>query len=220
MSRYEESIGEYNQKLSEFQNSYYKISELLSDSRKKAALIMEKKIMKELTYLKLDKAVFKINVETDKTQVNISSFGQDKVSFIASMNPGQSLSLLNKIASGGELSRLMLAIKVVLANQKDTTTLIFDEIDSGIGGATADAVGKRLKDLSLTNQLLVVTHHPQVASKANMHILVKKNNEKNTSSVSIDILNISERRQEIARMLSGSEVTKEALAAANNLLTE
>lgn len=218
LSRYEESIGEYNQKLSEFQNSYYKISELLSDSRKKAALIMEKKIMKELTYLKLDKAVFKINVETDKSQVNINSFGQDKVSFIASMNPGQSLSSLNKIASGGELSRLMLAIKLVLANQKDTTTLIFDEIDSGIGGATADAVGKRLKDLSMTNQLLVVTHHPQVASKANMHILVKKDNEKNTASVSIDILNIQERRQEIARMLSGSEVTKEALAAADNLL--
>lgn len=218
LSKYDESIEEFNQKLFELQSSYYKISELLSDSRKKAALIMENKIMKELTYLKLDKAAFKINVETDKSQVNINSFGQDKVSFIASMNPGQSLSLLNKIASGGELSRLMLAIKVVLANQKDTTTLIFDEIDSGIGGATADAVGKRLKDLSATNQLLVVTHHPQVASKANMHILVKKDNEKNATSVSIDILNIQERRQEIARMLSGSEITKEALAAADNLL--
>jgi DNA repair protein RecN (Recombination protein N) len=218
LSKYDESIKEFNQKLSELQSSYYKISELLSDSRKKAALTMEKKIMKELAYLKLDKAVFKINVETDKSQANINSFGQDKVSFIASMNPGQSFSLLNKIASGGELSRLMLAIKVVLANQKDTATLIFDEIDSGIGGATADAVGKRLKDLSTTNQLLVVTHHPQVASKANMHILVKKDNEKNATSVSIDMLNIQERRQEIARMLSGSEITKEALAAADNLL--
>jgi DNA repair protein RecN (Recombination protein N) len=217
LSEYEENIEAFNHKLSELKDDYYKTSKILSESRKKAALVIEKKIMKELAYLKLDKAVFKISIENN-TSENITPYGTDKVSFLASTNPGQSLSLLNKVASGGELSRFMLAIKLILANRKDASTLIFDEIDTGIGGATADAVGNRLQSLSTVNQLIVVTHHPQVASKANMHIVVKKCSKKDSTSVSIEVLNTDMKRQEIARMLSGAVITDEAIAAADNLL--
>ena len=217
LDEYEENIENYTKKIAELKDDYYKTSKILSESRKKAAFIIEKKIMEELSYLKLDKAVFKIDIE-NKTSDDISPYGIDNISFTASTNPGQPLSLLNKAASGGELSRFMLAMKLILANQKDNATLIFDEIDTGIGGATADAVGNRLKSLSMVNQLIVVTHQPQVASKANMHILVKKNNESNVTSVTIDVLSGSQKREEIARMLSGASITDEALAAADNLL--
>lgn len=217
-----DDIESFNKELSDLKKQYYDKAKALTGSRNKTAFILEGKIKDELKHLKLEKAVFKIKIETDVSEANINVYGQDRVQFLASTNPGQPLAPLNKIVSGGELSRFMLAIKVILANKQNTNNaiLVFDEIDTGIGGATADAVGQRLKNLSSYTQLLVVTHHPQVASLADLHLLVKKDNKKDTTSVSIKALTPKERKAEIARMLSGAEITKEAIAAASRLLED
>lgn len=218
LSKYQDAIDLQNKILSDYKDKYHKIAKQISQSRCKAALVLEQKVKSELLHLKLEKAIFKIKVETDNSINNINIYGQDKVSFLVSTNPGQGLSSLAKIASGGELSRFMLAIKVILANKKNNSILVFDEIDTGIGGATADAVGQRLKKLSSCNQLLVVTHHPQVASKADLHLLVTKRSKDNVTVVSIKALSTIQKKEEVARMLSGSEVTTEALAAADRLI--
>jgi DNA repair protein RecN (Recombination protein N) len=129
------------------------------------------------------------------------------------------MSDLSKIASGGELSRFMLGLKVVLSKTKSVPTLIFDEIDSGIGGAVADAVGERLKLLGQNLQVMVVTHHPQVASKGNYHLLIKKEQQENFTNTMLDVLSDSTaRKKEIARMLAGDIITDEAVRAAERLL--
>ena len=218
LSKYQDDIDLQNKILSDYKDKYHKIAKQISKCRYKAALVLEQKVKNELVYLKLEKAIFKIKVETDDSIDNINIYGQDKISFLASTNPGQTLSALAKIASGGELSRFMLAIKVILANKKHNSILVFDEIDTGIGGATADAVGQRLKKLSLCSQLLVVTHHPQVASKADLHLLVTKRSKNKVTVVSIKALSSIQKKEEVARMLSGYEVTTEALAAADRLI--
>ena len=138
--------------------------------------------------------------------------------FEAATNPGQPPGPLNKIASGGELSRFMLALKVVLAKADPVPTLVFDEVDSGIGGATADAVGERLARLARDAQILVVTHSPQVAARAAQQMRVSKAAAKDTTVTRVESLAAAERREEIARMLSGAAVTDEARAAAGRLI--
>lgn len=131
---------------------------------------------------------------------------------------GSEAGALNKIASGGEMSRLMLALKVVLAEVGSANCLIFDEVDSGIGGATAAAVGERLAKLSNTHQLLVITHSPQVAAMAKNHWIVSKQGKERVTTTVTPLINENERQEEIARMLAGSEITNEARAAANKLI--
>lgn len=189
----------------------------LSQKRQKAADKLTKLIMKELPPLKLDKARFEISVE-DVSEDYWNINGMNKVQFLVATNPGAVAGPLNKIASGGEMARLMLALKVVLAEVGTAGSLVFDEVDSGIGGATAAAVGERLARLASHRQILVVTHSPQVAAIATNHWIVSKAGKDKVTTNITPLKNKDERQEEIARMLSGAEITQEARAAANKLL--
>ncbi len=192
-------------------------SKLLSDSRQKAAINLAEKINDELPHLKLENANFKVKFEEVEFE-NASEIGMDRVIFLASTNTGTGALPINKIASGGELSRFLLAIKVVLETILHKRTIIFDEIDSGIGGAAANAVGVRLAKLGNNYQTMVVTHSPQVTSKGHYHYLVQKNNIDNNIITNVTQLNESEKVEEIARMVSGNVITNEAREAASKLL--
>ena len=144
--------------------------------------------------------------------------GSDGVEFLISTNPGADFAPLGKIASGGELSRFILALKVALAEEGGAATVIFDEIDRGVGGAVASAIGERLARLAAGGQLLAVTHSPQVAARGNRHYVIAKSSEGTVTRTSVHLLDHAGRRQEIARMLSGAEVTPEARAQADRLL--
>lgn len=189
----------------------------LSAKRKKAAAQLDKLVGKELAPLKLEKARFETSVEA-LAENEWGPEGMDKVQFLVATNPGSSAGPLNKIASGGEMARFMLALKVVLAEVGTAETLVFDEVDSGIGGATADAVGERLARLAKQRQILVVTHSPQVAAKSSYHAIVVKTGKTNPTTKILPLSNSNERTEEIARMLSGAEITKEARAQAAKLL--
>ena len=158
----------------------------------------------------------KFLVDIKKTE-NFGSSGFDKVKFLAAIN-NNNFDEIIKIASGGELSRFMLALKVALMEIKSTPTIIFDEIDTGIGGMTADAVGKRLKILADNLQIFVVTHQPQIAAKANLHFRISKKKVTNKIKTFVEKLNEESKNSEIARMISGEEISKESLAAAKILL--
>lgn len=197
----------------------------LSDARQKAAKTLDKKVMAELPPLKLDKARFETHVIV-LPETEWGPSGMDSVQFVVATNPGSAAGPINKIASGGELSRFMLAIKVVLAATSSVPVLVFDEVDAGIGGATADAVGERLALLADSGrQVLVVTHSPQVAARAGSHWIVSKaaNDGPNGSSVRTTLVPLRDKKgraEEIARMISGAKVTPEALAAAGKLLQQ
>ena len=167
--------------------------------------------------MKLAKGVFATRVER-LAEADWGPAGMDRVVFEAATNPGVPPAPIAKIASGGELSRFMLALKVVLSRIGSAPTIVFDEVDSGIGGATAHAVGERLARLGAELQVLVVTHSPQVAARGGAHWRVRKSDDPEGVVTSLDELAGKARREEIARMLSGREVTDEARAAAASLL--
>ena len=205
------------------ENSYRSLADGLSNKRAKAAKSLDKAVAKELKPLKLAKATF----ETVTERLAEDSWGRsgaDNIWFQVRTNPGHPPGPLSRIASGGELSRFLLALKVVLAAGQPTTTLIFDEVDSGIGGATADAVGERLAQLarglggSSAFQVLVVTHSPQVAARAEAHWRIEKRSQGNAIMSFVTELDEIGRREELARMLAGATVTDEARAAAERLM--
>ena len=193
---------------------YDKLASDLSVSRKRSAKELEYSMAKELGPLKLEQAIFSTNLEVS----NASSDGIDTVTFMVSTNPGAPAGPINKIASGGELSRFLLALKVCLTNKAKGITMIFDEIDRGVGGATANAVGQRLSDIASSGQVLVVTHSPQVAAKGAHHWRVQKSVIKSETFTTVIELNTEARINEIARMLAGDMITPEARAAARALL--
>ncbi len=197
--------------------AYVDAAETLRLKRTKAAKSLNKAVAGELVPLKLDAARFETllePLEEDRWGAN----GMDRIEFLISTNPGAPLAPLGKIASGGELSRFILALKVALAEEGGAKTIIFDEVDRGVGGAVASAIGDRLSRLSDSAQLLVVTHSPQVASKGNAHMLINKSSNGTVSRTDVNALDDDGRRQEIARMLSGADVTDEARAQADRLL--
>lgn len=197
--------------------TYMTQADKIRSAREKAATKLDKLVAKELPPLKLDKARFETSVE----KLNESDWGpggMDRVQFLVATNPGAPAGALNKIASGGEMARFMLALKVVLAEVGVAGTLVFDEVDSGIGGATADAVGERLARLADKRQILVVTHSPQVAARAAHHWIVSKGGTKQVTTNVIPLSQRDQRQEEIARMLSGAIITAEARAAAAKLL--
>jgi DNA repair protein RecN (Recombination protein N) len=171
----------------------------------------------ELPPLRLDRAKVRVQLEP-LPEPDWNAEGAERVAFEVCTNPGQPFGPLAKIASGGELSRFMLALKVVLARLDAATTLIFDEIDAGVGGATADAVGERLARLARERQVLVVTHAPQIAARADHHFRVGKRVVGGRTRVEVRELSQAERRDEVARMLAGAEVTEAARAAAASLM--
>jgi DNA repair protein RecN (Recombination protein N) len=198
-------------------SAYVKRAEELSDKRQKAAAKLANDIMRELPPLKLERAVFEPTV-TRQDEAAWNAEGLDRVAFMATTNAGQALAPLNKVASGGELSRFMLAIKVVLAKADPVPTLIFDEVDAGIGGATASAVGHRLAQLGRDVQVLVVTHSPQVAALGGHHLRVSKSTKGKATTTDVKPLAHDERLEEIARMLAGAATTDAARDAARALM--
>ena len=207
-------VSEKRKRLLKAQERYNAAAEKLSDSRKVATKALDQAMEQELSPLKMDRAVFK--TEISKTEAG--SQGWDMVQFLVSTNPGTPAGPLAKIASGGELSRFLLALKVCLRTSEDTRTVIFDEIDRGVGGATADAVGRRLSALAENAQVLVVTHSPQVAAFASRHFKVYKTQSDHETLSRVEDLDPASRIGEIARMISGDTITSEARAAAEALI--
>jgi DNA repair protein RecN (Recombination protein N) len=197
--------------------AYAEAAKTLSANRTLAAARLDAAVMTELKPLKLDAARFRTMVEP-QDEASWSSFGMDRVEFEVSTNPGAPFAPLIKIASGGELSRFILAMKVALAEEGGARTLIFDEIDRGVGGAVASAIGERLARLADTAQVLVVTHSPQVAARGAQHLLIAKRHDGIVTRTGVTPLDRAERREEIARMLSGAEITDEARAQAERLI--
>ena len=193
----------------------------LHKARMSAAKQLDSEVMTELPPLKLEKATFRTVVETVGEDA-WSDHGGDQVFFEISTNPGAPFGPLVKVASGGEMARFILALKVVLARKGSAPVLVFDEVDRGIGGATADAVGERLKRLADEAQVLVVTHSPQVAARGHAHYKIHKtvleSNGSEYTRTSVSLIATEDRTDEIARMLAGAEVTTEARAAADRLL--
>ena len=192
-------------------------AEALHANRVAAALRLDEAVARELAPLKLDAARFRTAV-TELPEEKWGASGMDSVEFLIATNPGADFAPLNKIASGGELSRFILALKVALAEQGGAATVIFDEIDRGVGGAVASAIGDRLARLSSDGQLLAVTHSPQVAARGRTHYMIAKSSDGTVTKTSVMLLDEAGRQEEIARMLSGAEVTPEARAQADRLL--
>jgi DNA repair protein RecN (Recombination protein N) len=197
--------------------AYLAAAEKLTEARRTAAAKLEKDVARELPPLKLDRARLVAEI-APKTEAGWRPDGVDRVAFLVSTNPGQAPGALDKVASGGELSRLMLALKVVMARGSPVPTLVFDEVDSGIGGATAAAVGDRLARVAERLQVLVVTHSPQVAARGARHLSVAKQVKSGRAETRVTPLDPPARREEIARMLAGEQVTDAARAAADSLL--
>ena len=212
---------------------YDEAAQQLSASRYEAALRLDQTVMGELPVLKLEQARFRTEIVTDAE--GRGALGVDAVTFTAATNAGAAFTGIQKTASGGELSRFLLALKVALANDNPLPTLVFDEVDAGVGGATAEAVGRRLQKLARRVQVLVITHSPQVAAKGAHHLRVSKSDaaargadagaggmSDSTPNMTTDVrpLSADERRLEIARMLAGDSLTPEAEAAAHALLRD
>ena len=213
----ETGIELLEKKYSAARESFITKASLLSQSRVAAAKKLDEAIILELAPLKLEKTRFHTRIEVqDENQWGPEGF--DRVNFEIATNPGMPLGPLNKIASGGELSRLLLALRVALSSVAPLPTLIFDEVDSGVGGAVAAAVGDRLNKLGNKLQVLVVTHSPQVAAKGNSHWKIMKVGNNVESKTTAFKLEKQDRIEEVARMLAGEVVTKEARAASLKLL--
>jgi DNA repair protein RecN (Recombination protein N) len=194
--------------------AYAREAAALTVARRAAAKRLDKAMAAELAPLKMERAVFQTEIAAGEAGPE----GMDAVTFTVATNPGAPAGALNRIASGGELSRFLLALKVCLMGDTPGLTMIFDEIDRGVGGATADAVGRRLKALSDTAQVLVVTHSPQVAALGSHHWRVEKRVVKGATLSTVTALQPDERVEEIARMLAGDTVTDAARDAARALL--
>ena len=203
--------------------AYMEASRSLHDARAESAGALDSAINRELPHLRLEKAKFATQV-TELAEAAWSSHGIDNVTFDVTTNPGQPAGPINKVASGGELARLLLALKVALSTSNRVTTLVFDEVDAGVGGATAASVAERLSRLSDGVQVLVVTHSPQVAARGARHLHVMKSVETtdggDNTVTAVTELSAEDRREEIARMLAGAKVTEEARAAADSLIAE
>jgi len=194
-------------------DAYDKAAFALSKAREKSAKTLDKAVMRELPPLKMERAQFITHMEATSE----SALGMDKVRFQVSTNPGTPVGPLDKIASGGEMARFALAIKVALAGKNDAV-MVFDEVDQGVGGAVADAVGKRLARLSKSAQVFVVTHSPQVAASADHQYRIEKSSTGSTTTTHVSLVSDDAREEEIARMLAGETVTQEARAAARQLM--
>lgn len=209
-----QSVEELQKEMSVAQEKYNRSASRLHEARLNTARILEKNVENELQFLKMEKAKFRVIIE----EGSMSEKGNDAILFEAATNEGQPYGHLSKIASGGELSRFMLALKVSLSGQSGVETLIFDEIDSGVGGAVAEAVGNRLYKLSQNVQVMAVTHSPQISAFSGTHFKVEKQARNGATLTTVRKLSETEKKEEIARMLSGETISDEARAAAEKLI--
>ncbi|EAU43165.1 probable dna repair protein [Fulvimarina pelagi HTCC2506] len=214
----EERVHTLEAEVAERRKTYDGLASRLSERRYETAETLTEAVMGELPDLKLERAAFIVNIV--RTEDRGSASGIDDIEFHVRTNPGTRAGPMMKVASGGELSRFLLALKVALADRGSAPTLVFDEIDTGVGGAVADAIGRRLARLSQTVQVLAVTHAPQVAARAATHLLISKADTAEADRVATRVSEIKSdtRREEIARMLAGETVTDEARAAADQLI--
>jgi len=211
---------ELSKKMAKAREDYLKIARELHEKRVTSARKFEKEIEKNLKAVALEKARFEVRINADKT--NDKSFtakGFDQIEFYFSANPGESVKPIAKVASGGEASRLMLIVQTTAKLSETEKAMVFDEIDAGIGGRVAEAVGLKLKELAKTQQVLCVTHQPQIASLADQHFLVEKETVKNRTQIRVKELSKNEKVEEIARMLTGKEITATARQHAKEMLT-
>ncbi len=209
-----ERIEELDRQLAAAREAYSATADRLSEARREAAARLDSAVASEMAPLKLDAARFRTSVAAAEA----GPLGTDRVEFEVSTNPGAPFGPLTRIASGGELSRFILALKVALAEAGTAATMIFDEVDRGVGGAVASAIGERLARLANESQVLVVTHSPQVAARASHHYRIEKSHGADGTRTTVRKLSSEERREEIARMLSGASITEEARAQASRLL--
>jgi DNA repair protein RecN (Recombination protein N) len=217
LENYQDTLVSKKADLDAHKRRYCDIAQNLGAMRQQAAKKLEVQLQQELAPLKMERTTLSVGIIA-LPEEQWSREGMERVEFLVSTNPGAPLGPLTKIASGGELSRFMLALKVVLQQNNAISTMIFDEVDTGIGGAVADAVGKRLYRLANKAQLLIITHQPQVAAYGNHHYKVVKTHQEAHTVTNVVELVSDQRRDELARMLSGAEVTGEARAAADKLL--
>lgn len=222
LDRSEDRAEELAKAAASARETYEKVALALSKARKEAGKRLDKRVVAELAPLKLEKASFITHIDTAELADGGPS-GIDRISFLVRTNPGTEPGPLMKVASGGELARFILALKVVLAARGSAPTLVFDEADAGVGGATAAAVGERLARLAAKVQVLAVTHAPQVAALADGHLLIAKEAVRGKGGEAmvtrVAVLQGAHRREEIARMLAGQTITDEARAAADRLMT-
>ena len=214
----EERLAALEKQAAAARDAYDRAATRLTGLRGAAAIALKKAVMAELPALKLDRAEFLVEISSEPD--NRSETGVDQVEFWVRTNPGTRPGPMMKVASGGELSRFLLALKVALADRGSAPTLVFDEIDTGVGGAVADAIGQRLARLSSRVQVLSVTHAPQVAARASTHFLISKSGGKSRVSTGVAEMDRAGRQEELARMLAGATITEEARAAAGKLLSE
>jgi DNA repair protein RecN (Recombination protein N) len=212
--------AELRKELLKAREDYLKTALQLHEKRDKSAKKLEKEIETNLKAVSLEKARFEVRISSDADDdKSFTARGLDKVEFYFSANPGESVKPIGKVASGGELSRLMLILNTTTKLSEASKTMVFDEIDTGIGGRVAEAVGLKLKELAKTQQVLCVTHQPQVASLADHHFLVQKETIKNRTQIRLKELGETEQVEEIARMLAGEKITDTARQHAREMLT-
>ncbi|TDI41270.1 MAG: DNA repair protein RecN [Acidobacteria bacterium] len=216
LSRSSEKLEELRQRLDAARGKYHALAAELSKMRKNSAKRLEKAVAKELPSLALEKARFAVEMREGDWRVS----GVDVVGLLFSANPGEELRALGQVVSGGELSRFMLALKAVSAKDETSKVLVFDEVDAGIGGRVADAVGEKLKELATLHQVICVTHLPQIASFAPSHYRIDKIERRGRIETRIERLDSEARVDEIARMLAGAVVTESARAHARQLVTD
>lgn len=210
----EDVLADLNKQKDQAYHEAYQIASKLTSLREEQGLIFVDALEKELKDLYLPDAKLKVDIK----ECSLSDTGKDDITFMVSMNKGQAFTPLNETASGGEISRLMLAIKTITMNQNQMNTLVFDEIDTGVSGKVADAIGLKMHSISLNNQVLCITHLPQVAIHADHHYAIKKSSHDEETYSTLAVLSEDERIEEIAKMLSGDVVTAEAIDNAKRLL--
>lgn len=210
----EDVLADLNKQKDQAYHEAYQIASKLTLLREEQGLIFVDTLEKELKDLYLPDAKLKVDIK----ECSLSDTGKDDITFMVSMNKGQAFTPLNETASGGEISRLMLAIKTITMNQNQMNTLVFDEIDTGVSGKVADAIGLKMHSISLNNQVLCITHLPQVAIHADHHYAIKKSSHDEETYSTLAVLSEDERIEEIAKMLSGDVVTAEAIDNAKRLL--
>jgi len=222
LSTSQEKLAELEKEIEKKFKEYKANAEKLSSLRKKSARKLEKEVEKEIIILGMKRARFKIKIETflptPDTMEKVKESGTEDVEFLISPNPGEELRPLRKIASGGELSRVMLALKTIGKEIEKLRTLIFDEIDSGIGGKTAEFVAQKLKKLSNQHQIICISHLPQIASFATHHYRIDKKVSKERTFTTVKKLSFEERVTEIARLLAGTRITETTLRSAREML--
>lgn len=202
----ESHVGHLETKMATLKTELTKQASTLTDIRKKAAATLEKQIKQELNQLYMEKAIFSVRFESDKTELTES--GQDSVVFYMSTNPGEPLKPLAKIASGGELSRMMLALKTIFSRHQGITSIIFDEVDTGVSGRVGQAIAEKIYAVSVGSQVLCISHLPQVAAMANHHYYITKKVQNKRTTTSVTILKGEQKVEEISRMIAGIEVTE------------